>query len=115
MMTVFFIGHEMVVFMRMDDRMGMCRSVMCMRKSMSVQMRMVTDQSIRDHDCCPCCHDRQSDEVQGGKLLVEEQERQEGSNEWIDRIVGTRPGSTDDILCPYIQEDTESVGNKSQQ
>ena len=114
MMTVFFISHEMVVFMGMNDCMGMRRSVMCMRERMSVQMRMMTDQSIRDHDRCPCRHDRQSDEVQRGKLLVKEQEGQECSDERIDRVVGTRPGGTDDVLCPYIQEDTESVGDESQ-
>lgn len=59
----------MGMLMRMRYRVGVRAAVMRMGKRVLVEMGMLPDQGIRNAQCRPCDHNRQSDQVHPGQTF----------------------------------------------
>ena len=78
-------------------------------------MSVVLCKSISRRKYCSDYHNKKCGDISSSQLLMEQNKRQERSDEWCDCIVSACFSSSQVFLRPDISEDAQSVCNKSKQ
>ena len=88
-------------------------AIVGMGQEMIMLMDMAVDDGISNGENCSGYHQSKGDQVNDCQLLLQEYERQEGTDEWRKSIIGTRTCRADAPLGIGVEENAESVGHKS--
>ncbi len=100
---------DMIMLVRMRDRMAVRASVVGVYEGMLVNMRMISDHGI-DHDKHgPRKHDSQRKQIHSGRLLMQDEKRQKSADKRSDSIVSAGFRRAENTLRPDIQENTQPV------
>ena len=115
MMAVLPFHDQMIVIVRVRDRVGVGAAVVRVHESVLVQMRVVANQRIHHDERSAREHDRKGDQIDARELLVQEDERQERADERRHGIIGAGLRRAEIALCADIEEDAQAVSHKAEQ
>jgi hypothetical protein len=107
--SVYPFRDDMIMLVRMRDRMAVRASVVGVYEGMLMNMRMISDHGI-DHDKHgPRKHDSQRKQNHSGQLLMQNDKRQKSADKRGDSIVSAGFRRAENTLRPDVQENTQPV------
>lgn len=115
MMAVLPFRDQMIVIVRVRDRVGVGAAVVRVHKGVLVQMRVVADERIHHNERGAGKHDREGDEIDARELFVQEHERQKRPDERRHGIVGAGFRRAEIALRADIEENAQPVRHKAEQ
>ena len=107
--SVYPFRDDMIMLVRMRDRVAVRASIMGVNKGMLMNMSMVSDHGVNHDKHGPRKHDSKRKQIHSGQLLMQDEERQKSTYKRSDSIVGACFRRAENTLRPDIQENAQSV------
>ena len=104
MVSVYTFREDMLMLVRMHDRVAVRASIVGMYEGMLMHMRMVSDHGINHNKHSARKHNSQSEQIHSGQLVMQDEERQESTYKWGDSIVSACFRRAENTLRPDIQK-----------
>ena len=114
-MAVLPFHDQMIVIMRVRDRVGVGAAVVRVHEGVLVQMRVVANQRIDHDERRTGEHDREGNQIDARELFVQEHERQKRPDERRDGVIGAGFRRAEIALRADIEEDAQTIRHEAQQ